>query len=127
LHDVAILICYCNIYSIVDCGEPLLLVERPETSLGNFVNASHDPAAPGSSDRGDSAVPVSRPSGEDQLIVVKSGCEFRLAIGAELQHTLVAEIGCISKVIHVGVSGICAGPVEIFYCDIYTIARILRG
>jgi len=32
--------------------------------------------------------------------MVKGGSEFWLAIWAELQHTLVAEIGCVSKVIH---------------------------
>ena len=72
-------------------------------------------------------MPLSRPSGEYQLIVVQGGSEFGLTIRAELQHTLVAEIGCISKVIHFVLSRICPGPVEIFYGDIYTIARIFRG
>jgi hypothetical protein len=72
-------------------------------------------------------MPLSRPAGEYQLIVVKGGREFRLAVRAELQHTLVTEIRCVGEVIHIVVSGIWPRPVEIFYCDIYTNARIFRG
>ena len=71
-------------------------------------------------------MPISRPPGEYQLIVVEGSRELGLAIRAELEHALVTEIGCVSKVIHFAVPRIGHWPVEIFYCDIYTIARISR-
>ena len=65
---------------------------------------------------------------------MKSSSEFVFAIRTMFQHTLVAKIRCVGEVIHFAASRIYLSrlssnfqPVEIFYCDVYTNARILKG